>query len=284
MLSSLAIACLQSGLFTLFPLAARCSSALVRAGGKVWLRLIKAALVPIAAAAAAFWAYPVLPHIDSTGVHLGGAGGHDFFFNVFNFHGLSVTASWFFGHDPILFVTTLLGLACGVAWLARYARELVHGRRPALAVALAYVVPYFALIAVSEEIYERFLLPLLPWCAILSAWAWAPFLTWGEGSRLPRALTSAVRALAAVVLLLPLAPLVQFARASAHPDTLEEAAAWLRAHAQPGERIVGSPYLSLPGLVRSKVVEAMRGDTGSESNPWISWQMAHRLRERTDST
>jgi hypothetical protein len=128
---------------------------------------------------------------------------------------------------------------------------------------------------VSEEIYERFLLPLLPWCAILSAWAWAPFLTYGRQSRLPTALTKTVRVLAIGALLLPLVPVIQFARVSARPDTLEQAASWLHAHVPSGERIVGSPYLSLPALFDPAAIESMRGDSSAESNPWISWQMAH---------
>jgi hypothetical protein len=268
LLASLAIAALQSGLFTLFPLFA----ALLLADGSLRARWLRAVVVPAIALASAFWAYPVLPHVDSTGVHLGGAGGHEFFFSQLNFHGLAVATTLFLGHDPFLLVTTLFALALGIGWLVRHGADLLRARRPSLAVALAYVVPYFALICVSEEIYERFLLPLLPWCAILSAWAWMPFL---DINRPSRALASCVRALALLALAIPLVPLLQFARASSRSDALQEASAWIHAHVPLEEHLVGSPFLSPPLRFDPATIESLRGDASSLANVWIAWQMAH---------
>jgi hypothetical protein len=271
LLASLAIACLQSGMFTLFPLG----MALLLANGPWLLRIARAALVPLLAAAGAFWAYPVLPHIDAKGVHLGGAGGHELFFSQFNFHGLSAAAGWFFGHDPFLFVATLLGLVCAIPWLAHHGLDLIRGRHAPLAVALAYVLPYLALVCVTEEIYERFLLPLLPWCAILAAWAWTPFLAWGRDRNLPRILTSFVRGVATLALFVPLVHVIQFARLSARPDTLEEAAAWIRANVPVEDRLLGNPYFSPPILFDPDTLDSMRHDGSAETNVWIAWQMAH---------
>ena len=266
--ASLAISGLQSGLFTLFPLCA----ALLLAEGSTRARWSRAALVPAIALASAFWAYPVLPHVDSTGVHLGGAGGHEFFFSQLNFHGLAVATTLFFGHDPFLLVTTLFALALAIGWLVRHGSGLLRGRNPLLAVALAYVVPYFALICVSEEIYERFLLPLLPWCAVLSAWGWMPFL---DVNRRSRTLATVVRALALVSLLIPLVPLIQFARVSARPDSLEEATTWIHAHIPVADAIVGTPYLSPPLRFDPETLQSLHSDGSSLSNVWIAWQMAH---------
>ncbi len=268
LLASLAIAGLQSGLFTLFPLC----MALFLAEGSTRAKWLRAGIVPAIALASAFWAYPVLPHIDSTGVHLGGAGGHEFFFSQLNFHGLAVATTLFFGHDPFLLVATLFALALSIGWLVRHFSNLLRGRRPTLAVALAYVVPYFALICVSEEIYERFLLPLLPWCAILSAWAWIPFF---DLNRTSRTLASTIRALALISLLIPLVPLIQFARVAFRPDSLEEASSWIHAHVPIQDRLIGNPYLSPPLRFDPATLESLRSDGSARSNVWIAWQMAH---------
>src|SRR4029078_13654363 len=100
--ASLAISGLQSGLITLFPL----TMALLLASGSMRTRLMRALVVPAVALACAFWAYPVLPHVDWTGVHLGGAGGHEFFFSQLNFLGLAVAGRLLLGHAPFLLVLT----------------------------------------------------------------------------------------------------------------------------------------------------------------------------------
>jgi hypothetical protein len=286
--ASLAISGLQSGLFTLFPLA----MALLLAEGSTRARWLRAFFVPVIALASAFWAYPVLPHVDSTGVHLGGAGSHEFLFSQLNFHGIAVAARLLYGHDPFLFALLLGSSALVVRWIVRNGRDLVTGRRPGIAVVLAYVLPYAALICVSEEIYERFLLPLLPWCAMVSAWTWWNFLTF---ERPPLWVTElaifswlerppawlqvmqkwCARGLVVLALVLTLLPISQFARVSARPDALEEAAAWVHANVPLSDPIVGNPYLSPPFHFDPATIESLRSDGSAVSNVWIAWQMAH---------
>ncbi len=269
--ASLAIACLQSGLFTLPPLAL----ALWFSGGSKPARIAKAALVPLAAACAAWWAYPVLPHVDASGVHLGGSGSHDFFFSQFTLRGFAVSSHWLLGHDPAMLALGSIGALLSIVWLARHARALLREEHRALLVALSYALPYSALLIVSEEVYDRFLLPLLPWIAIVSAWAWTWLLDVSLRTRLARPM---ILALLFTALALPLAALVQFARVSLAPDTLEQAAAWIEAHDDParGDRILASSHLALPVLCDGPALDAGVGDNGAESSAWIAWQTAHR--------
>jgi hypothetical protein len=88
-----------------------------------------------------------------------------------------------------------------------------------------------------------------------------------------------MRGLAAVVLAMPLFPIVQFARVSARPDALEEAATWIHANIPIGERIVGNPYLSPPLRFDPATLESLRRDGPSLANVWIAWQMAHPRKE-----
>jgi len=101
-LAVVAIGSLQSGFFTLPALGI----ALLLANGSALVRLARAVLVPIAAACVAFAFYPVLPRIDASGVHLGGAGGHEMLFQQFTWKGVEIASYWFRGHDPLLFWST----------------------------------------------------------------------------------------------------------------------------------------------------------------------------------
>lgn len=258
--AALAVASLQSGFFTLPALGV----ALLLAEGSLLARLTRAVGVPLAAAAVAFAFYPVLPRIDASGVHLGGAGGHEMLFQQFTWQGLTAASYWFRGHDPLLYWGTLASLPFGAWWLVRGGPKLWRGSRRSLAVALAYVVPYAAVVALNDEIYERFLLPLLPWCAILVGVAWT------------RIASRPARAVSACTALLPFVVLVQFARVASAPDSLEEAAAWYRAHARETEdRAFATPGLALPLRYDPSVTAAAHGDGAAEGNPWFTWQAAN---------
>lgn len=256
----LAVASLQTGFFVLPPIAI----AAALAPGRWTARVLRAVLVPAAALALAFAFYPVLPRIDASGVHLGGAGGHEMLFQQFTWKGLGVAWRWFTGHDPLLAWSTLLVLPFGAWWLVRDVPGLWRGPRRELLVVLAYVMPYAALLVVNEEVYDRFLLPLVPWCAILAAVAWS------------RVGLRAARIAAACALLVPAALATQFARVAWSQDSLEQAADWFRAHARVTEdRAIATPYLALPLRYDPSVLAAVHGDAAAETNPWFAWQTAH---------
>jgi hypothetical protein len=217
--AAIAMATLQNGVFTLFPLALA-----VFVSMRTWtLRIGLALLLPVLAAALAFTVYPVLPSIDATGVHLGGALSHNVFFSDFTFGGFAVVSQWFLGHDPIFAVLTVLGFAAAIVWLGRHGRTLFRGERRHVAIALAYVVPYALLLLVSQDVYERFLLPLLPWFAIVAARPWRIFV---DGVNVT-GVTIAGRAVLALVLAAPLVVLGRFAWVSLQPDTFTQAADWI---------------------------------------------------------
>ncbi|MBL8857466.1 MAG: glycosyltransferase family 39 protein [Planctomycetes bacterium] len=265
-----AMATLQNGVFTLAPLAL----ALWFTPGSRLRRAAAAVALPLVAAALAFTLYPVLPTIDSSGIHLGGALSHNVFFRDFTFRGVFVAARWFFGHDPIMCVLFLVGLAWSVPWLFKHGRELVSGRRALVAVVLAYVGPYSLLMLISEDVYERFLLPLLPWCAILALQPLTTFVEQRARTSRPSVAARLITAAIALVLMMPLAVAARFAWVSAQPDTLQQAADWLVREAGT-EPIVVTPGLTLPLLSSPSALASGRGDSTFESRVWFAWQLAH---------
>lgn len=266
--AALAMATLQNGVFTLIPLAL----ALFLSAHSWPRRIALAFLLPLGAAALAFTVYPVLPSIDATGVHLGGALSHNVFFSDFTFGGFAVVSRWFFGHDPVFCGLTLIGLASGAVWLAWNFRALLTGQRRHVTVVLAYVVPYSILLLVSQDVYERFLLPLLPWFAILAARPLGRIFE-SPGRTL---VDVAARGASALLLAAPLIVSGRFAWVSLQPDTLRQAATWLESDAATrSKRIVATPYASLPLFIDPVALERGRGDSGFESRVFFAWQLAH---------
>lgn len=266
--AALAMGTLQNGAFTLFPLATAAFLA-----WRSWPRRLSAALVlPGISALLALAVYPVLPTLDARGFHLGGALSHDVNFHDFTFRGLLVSTRWFSGHDPMFFVLTVAGAAAGAMWLGFRWRALGEGRHPQLVVGLSYVVPYSLLLIVTQDVYERFLLPLLPWFAIAAALPWRGVL---EGRGKPRFVL--VRRLALVPLLAgPLVISLRFAWVALQPDTLQQAASWIANDPTArAARIAITPMLPLPLPLSTEALARGRGDIGVEARPWTAWQLAH---------
>jgi len=266
--TGIAMGTLQNGAFTLIPL----SAALFLTQSTWPRRITLAILLPPVAAALAFTVYPVLPSVDATGFHLGGALSHNVFFSDFTFGGFAVVTRWFYGHDPIFAALTVVGALFAIVGLARNVGALVTGRRAHVVIALAYVVPYMLLLLVTVDVYERFLLPLLPWFAILSVRPWRRFVD-AESTRV----AIAARVAIGIVLVLPLVVLARFTWVSTQPDTFRQAADWLVHDAEThASRIVATPYASLPLFVDSAALDRARGDSAFESRVWFAWQAAHR--------
>lgn len=266
--AAIAMATLQNGAFTLFPLGA----ALFLSRTSWPKRIALSLALPLVAAGLAFSVYPALPSVDATGFHLGGALSHNVFFSDFTFGGFAVVTRWFFGHDPVFAVLTALGALFALIWLARNSRALFTGRYPHAVVALSYVVPYLLLLLVTVDVYERFLLPLLPWFAILAVRPWQGFVE-GRAGRV----AILVRVAIGLVLALPLVVVARFAWVSMQPNTFRQATAWLSAEApSKSSRVVATPYTSLPLFIEPAALDRARGDSGFESRVWFAWQAAHR--------
>jgi hypothetical protein len=258
--SAVAIATFQLGLATLPPLFLACL--LVR-GRSLGLRTALALLAPLAALALALPWYTNPPYIDATGVHLASAegGGHTLFFQGMDFLGSWRGAQLLFEHDPAL----ALLAAAGLVLVLLRARGLWRGAsaetRRALAVAGAFALPYTLVITIQGEVYERFLMPLVPFVAIFGAVALAAL--WQR----PRA-----RILALVMLALPALSAAQFVRLALVPDAYEQAADWIRHNAPGAAKIALFPDNSLPLLYAPAAVATQMQDISARNLPWVTYQ------------
>lgn len=260
--STAAIATLQLGYSTLPPLCLAGLCAL----GKGWRwRLSAALLMPLCAVLAAQAWYTNRPYIDAEGLHLASAqgGGHTLFLSQMDFLGSWRGARMFFEHDPGFATLAAAGLA-GVlvlAWPRWKAADAVLRRQVLLA--LGFAVPYLSVITIQGEVYERFMIPLLPFAALLAAYACCVLWRVCGPARW-------------VVLGLCLLPSTwtawSFARIAQAPNGYEQAAAWVQRHVEPSERIITTPDLSLPLLYSSAAISAGLADGASANMPWISYQ------------
>ena len=140
-------------------------------------------------------------------------------------------------------------------------------RRQTVVVA-AYLVPYLTVLALFNDTFERFVLPALPFLACFAAWgAAAAARRFG-----PRA---------AAILMLPAlvgcASSARLAFLHSRPDTLEEAADWVRAHI--AHRRAGVP-LAAPELHPQGLVDrpAAAAPGGRADRPgWLAGRVLQRL-------
>ncbi|MFT7677203.1 MAG: hypothetical protein ACI8QC_001180 [Planctomycetota bacterium] len=143
-------------------------------------------------------------------------GGHRIMLSLMNGKGLAVLGWSLWSWDPVLAVGGALALlgAC-LSRLRRNAGPLASRQ---LWVVLAFVLPYSLVVCAYARSYERFLLPLLPFVAILIAWGGARL-----ASRAPRLAALAFAALFLVSLSVA-GRLTQLRQA---PSTIAEAGAWV---------------------------------------------------------
>ncbi len=172
-------------------------------------------------------------------------GGHKIFLNLFNGSGLPKVWWDLWSYDPALFLGSMLGIG---AWVVqRTARHpTVRANRADQLVVLAYAIPYFTVIALYQRSYQRFLLPLLPFLACLSAYGLLFTVR-----QLSRHLGSAGRVAAGLLIALwlgfPALAAERLTHARAAPSTIELAGVWLRRHATPGtNRVALGPSFRLP--------------------------------------
>lgn len=258
--SAAALATLQLGFSTLPPLALACW--LSRGAGRA-RRLGLALAAPLAAALLALAWYTNRPYVDAQGIHLARAegGGHTLSFEQMDFLGTWRGARMLFEHDPVLSVLAAGGLLLLLARARPLWRAADEATRRASLVAAGFALPYLLVITIQGEVYERFLIPLLPFLAILAAsaagWIWRAKLA---------------RPLVGAALLLALVSSAQFVRLARAPDTWEQAAAFLREHSTPGQRIALFPDNALPLLYSPDSVRAQLEDRAQANVPWVTYQ------------
>jgi hypothetical protein len=220
--------------------------------------------------------YPTLPYVDAEGFHTAAAegGGHSVPFGYLNARGLWRSGVLLWMHDPILAILAASGIILGIAWWRRESKHIEPSRRRAIAVTSAYALPYLLVISLNGEVYDRFLMPLLPYCACFAggALAWIVARVRAELDT-PLARKAATCAVAFAASAWPAYAAVQFARVACAPDTLQETAEFLRQNARPGaDEILASPSLPLPLLFTPDAVRDDLEQPSGQVTPWIKYQ------------
>jgi len=164
--------------------------------------------------------------------------GHLVWVSDFDGSGFERVLGTFYSYDPTLLLLASVGLVAFA--VDRLRRRPLAADRAQLTVALAYALPYLLVIGLYSRTPARFVLPLLPWAAVFGAW----------GAR--RAFTALLgaapaRALAAALLVLPVAMAWHLGTLRSVASTERLAADWIRANVDPATgRTFVLPYLALP--------------------------------------
>jgi hypothetical protein len=203
--------------------------------------------------------------------------GQPLFLEKFNGRGFVSIAENLWSYDPLILFSALLGIACAALSLRRGDAVIDRARRDDAWIALAYAVPYFLVIGMYAETWERFLLPLLPYLACLAVWglrtlldaALACFTTVPSRTRLAPALAFVVPALALV-------PAVNLGSARAAPSTMACAADWLASHAAPEDAIVVVPYVDVP------LFDGPSALAENSKRPWMSNWLRYQMTMRPE--
>jgi hypothetical protein len=217
-------------------------------------------------AATVRWLYPF--HFDDHGEHVSAAsgmslGGHLLDFQKFQFGGAVNMFITLWLMEPVMLVLSVVALIAFAARALRR-RERDSERTRDLAVICGFVVPYAAVLCIYDDAFDRFLMPLVPFLAALSAYGAAAIT-----SKLAQSLQLLC---AALLLAAPTAAAVQMARVRASPDTQTRVAEWIRAHANPDEKIYVYPYVDLPLLYSAAAVSELGDDEIVLT--WMAYQAA----------
>jgi hypothetical protein len=198
--------------------------------------------------------------------------GQPLFLDKFDGTGFLSIVSNLWSYDPVIFVTACAGVAFLAARLRSGWSSIERERRCDLAVVLAYVLPYFLVIGMYAETWERFLMPLIPYLACLGAFGAksviAPLV---ERMSVARARTACSASFAALLPALALVPAVKVGCVRASPNTLSCAAEWIEKNASVTDPIVVVPYVDLP-LLHADEALAENSKRPWSSN-WIRYQM-----------
>lgn len=257
-LASLSLATLQIGASTLPPL---CVAGWL-AGGTPLRRAGRAVLWPALAIVASLWAYPFALNVKENGLRLGGSGAHEVDYAKADFTGFGELARRLAEHDPVLLALAAAGLASLLVRWRTSARAVVANCD--VTIACAFVVPYLLVVGPLDEVFERFLLPLLPWIAVLGAAVVARL----AGASARRAAVAGVIAVA-----VPFAFALKFARVSAADDTSTLVARWFASQPDASAaNVVASPGLVLPAPFEATSLRADLADRAGRTSVWPQYQ------------
>jgi hypothetical protein len=200
--------------------------------------------------------------------------GHSIRLDRFNGGGAAKVLAALWSYEPLLLVLAAGGALVGLRALFRRDPPADAGRWRDLAVVAAHAVPYLAAILLYEPTRQRFLIPLLPYAAVLAAACLRAILRFLR-ARSPSPVFGA--AAGALVLALPTgveaACSCRLASVRAAPDTIELAAEWIRSNVRPAEeRIALSPELDLPLLRRAECLRRDAPILCAPLYPWFRYQ------------
>jgi len=275
--SGLALATLQSG-FAVLP--ALCAAHVLRRHDRGWPAqgFFVLALGVCLVTGRVF--YPFVFHAGTGEIALGWwssggkleLSGHGMDFTDFNGGGFVPLARALCDFDPLIATFALVGLVTCAVSLARARFRLENGR--AWLVVLAHALPYMIAIGMWQRSYQRFLLPLLPYFALLAAWG-----AWWIVERVSK--REIVRyALVGLVLVMQFVTTVKLVQLRRAPDTATEAADWIATHLKQTDRIAVIPMLDLPLLRHERGLADRARAVGREYKPWPRYQLSIPAEER----
>lgn len=189
--------------------------------------------------------------LEGTQVRLSG---HNFDLRAFDGSGFATVAETFRSYEPLIGALALCGL---VVWCLRKllgrraataSAPIDRERRADLLVVLAYALPYLLAIGMFGRTYQRFVIPLMPYAACLTAYGLCALAgVVSEWSAPAFARRAVIVALVALPLGAQAFAAYRLVSIRAQPDTITLAARWIAEHARPREeRILVQPALDLP--------------------------------------
>lgn len=264
--AALAIGTLQSCVFVLPPLLLAWFLR-ARAGGR-WLELRALPALLVMALAVPFFFPQVrgeeLARLDGA-ESAAKVGGHLLYFGQFQGGGLRVFLRTALGFDPWLAAWASVGVLLALVGLRR-----VRSVSDSTWIALAFALPYLAVLCLYDRSYERFVTPLVPYLA----WA-AAYALQRAGDRLALARRpTAGWALGALLLAPPVLADLRWIDVRAGQHTTQRCADWIEAHVPDhATPIVVTPLTDLPLLRRPEGLEfGAKGLYAVFNVPWSRYQ------------
>ena len=268
LMATVAIGTLHTGVFTLLPIAVA-HFLRPRESGH-WKPGWMAALPLALSALGVFLLYPRAPTLQGDG-GVWEMGGHTLRFASIDGSGFALVAGYLRDCDPALFVLACGGLAVALVRITGRGTRPDAGRRGDLLVALSYAVPYALALGLFGEVQDRFLLPLIPFLALL-----AGLLVEASTPRAGQQRAVVATLLAVGALAFPGRAVARFCAVRAAPDTVERAAAWVETNVQPERgRVLVTPRLALPLFHAPEALRLAASDYASRQSVWIRWQLDH---------
>ena len=196
--------------------------------------------------------------------------GHVVYLSHFRGQGARTVLRTLLVYDPVLLAVAALGALHALTALTSRRRMRDAVQRDELWITLAFAVPYAVVICLYSGTFERFVIPLVPFLAVLGAFGVSRSVS-TLAARMPALGGRVAGALTAVgVLALPIYACARLIQVRAAPHTTELAGRWVAENVEPETtRLVLTPGLDLP-LVRREEGLTVRGRSTREE-PYLIW-------------